>query len=62
MRRAARPVRRRMTVSSIGVVRGRSKGMWWGTAIEAPDPGALAAFYLLDPAGRPFCLCRDDQD
>jgi catechol 2,3-dioxygenase-like lactoylglutathione lyase family enzyme len=24
--------------------------MWWGTAIEAPDPGALAAFYseLLD--------------
>lgn len=19
--------------------------MWWGTAIEAPDPGALAAFY-----------------
>jgi predicted enzyme related to lactoylglutathione lyase len=31
-------------------VRGRSKRMWWGTAIEAPDPGALAAFYsrLLD--------------
>jgi predicted enzyme related to lactoylglutathione lyase len=25
-------------------------GMWWGTAIEAPDPGALARFYaqLLD--------------
>jgi predicted enzyme related to lactoylglutathione lyase len=24
--------------------------MWWGTAIEAPDPGALAVFYsrLLD--------------
>jgi len=24
--------------------------MWWGTAIEAPDPGTLAAFYsrLLD--------------
>jgi hypothetical protein len=24
--------------------------MWWGTAMEAPDPGALAAFYsrLLD--------------
>ena len=24
--------------------------MWWGTAIEAPDPGALARFYsyLLD--------------
>jgi hypothetical protein len=31
-------------------MRSRSKGMWWGTAIEAPDPGALAAFYseLLD--------------
>lgn len=28
----------------------RSKEMWWGTAIEAPDPGALAVFYseLLD--------------
>nr|WP_246080448.1 VOC family protein [Modestobacter altitudinis] len=28
--------------------------MWWGTAIEAPDPGALARFYaaLLDwPVG-----------
>jgi predicted enzyme related to lactoylglutathione lyase len=26
------------------------KGMWWGTAIEAPDPAALARFYseLLD--------------
>jgi predicted enzyme related to lactoylglutathione lyase len=23
----------------------RSEGMWWGTAIEAPDPSALAAFY-----------------
>ena len=23
----------------------RSQGMWWGTAIEAPDPGALARFY-----------------
>lgn len=23
----------------------RTKGMWWGTAIEAPDPAALAAFY-----------------
>jgi predicted enzyme related to lactoylglutathione lyase len=28
----------------------RTKDMWWGTAIEAPDPSALAAFYskLLD--------------
>ena len=23
----------------------RTNGMWWGTAIEAPDPGALARFY-----------------
>jgi catechol 2,3-dioxygenase-like lactoylglutathione lyase family enzyme len=23
----------------------RTDGMWWGVAIEAPDPGALAAFY-----------------
>ena len=23
----------------------RTEGMWWGTAIEAPDPGALASFY-----------------
>jgi predicted enzyme related to lactoylglutathione lyase len=23
----------------------RSDGMWWGAAIEAPDPSALAAFY-----------------
>ena len=23
----------------------RTDGMWWGTAIEAPDAGALAAFY-----------------
>jgi predicted enzyme related to lactoylglutathione lyase len=23
----------------------RKNGMWWGTAIEAPDPGALARFY-----------------
>lgn len=31
-------------------MRTRSKDMWWGTAIEAPDPYALAAFYsqLLD--------------
>jgi catechol 2,3-dioxygenase-like lactoylglutathione lyase family enzyme len=26
-------------------MRSRSTGMWWGTAIEAPDPRALAAFY-----------------
>ena len=28
----------------------RTEGMWWGTAIEAPDPAALAGFYsaLLD--------------
>ncbi len=31
-------------------MRSRSKQMWWGTAIEALDPHALAAFYskLLD--------------
>jgi predicted enzyme related to lactoylglutathione lyase len=23
----------------------RTTGMWWGTALEAPDPGALASFY-----------------
>jgi predicted enzyme related to lactoylglutathione lyase len=23
----------------------RTEGMWWGPAIEAPDPGALARFY-----------------
>ena len=23
----------------------RTEGMWWGTAIEAPDPGDLASFY-----------------
>jgi predicted enzyme related to lactoylglutathione lyase len=23
----------------------RAEGMWWGAAIEAPDPSALAAFY-----------------
>jgi catechol 2,3-dioxygenase-like lactoylglutathione lyase family enzyme len=23
----------------------RTTGMWWGTAIEAPDPAASAAFY-----------------
>jgi catechol 2,3-dioxygenase-like lactoylglutathione lyase family enzyme len=26
-------------------VRSRMDGMWWGTAIEAPDPAALAKFY-----------------
>jgi catechol 2,3-dioxygenase-like lactoylglutathione lyase family enzyme len=26
-------------------MRSRSDGMWWGTAIEAPDPLALAQFY-----------------
>jgi hypothetical protein len=31
-------------------MRTRMKGMWWGCAIEAPDPLALATFYseLLD--------------
>ena len=27
------------------MVQSRKQGMWWGTAIEAPDPGALARFY-----------------
>ncbi|MFL6101112.1 MAG: VOC family protein [Actinomycetales bacterium] len=26
-------------------MRSRTAEMWWGTAIEAPDPGALARFY-----------------
>lgn len=26
-------------------MRSRLEGMWWGTAIEAPDPSALARFY-----------------
>ena len=26
-------------------MRSRTGGMWWGTAIEAPDPSALAKFY-----------------
>ena len=31
-------------------MRTRTTGMWWGAAIEAPDPAALARFYadLLD--------------
>jgi hypothetical protein len=31
-------------------MRGRSKNLWWGTALEAPEPAALAMFYstLLD--------------
>jgi catechol 2,3-dioxygenase-like lactoylglutathione lyase family enzyme len=31
-------------------MRGRSRNLWWGTALEAPDPAALATFYstLLD--------------
>jgi len=35
-------------------MKSRRAGMWWGTAIEAPDPGVLARFYseLLDwPVG-----------
>ena len=26
-------------------MRSRAEGMWWGAAIEAPDPRALAGFY-----------------
>ena len=26
-------------------MRSRTSGMWWGTTIEAPDPGGLARFY-----------------
>ncbi|MFG2965994.1 VOC family protein [Streptomyces sp. NPDC048288] len=26
-------------------MRSRTSGMWWGTALEAPDPGLLARFY-----------------
>jgi len=26
-------------------MRSRDADMWWGTAMEAPDPGALAQFY-----------------
>lgn len=34
-------------------VRSRTDGTWWGTAIEAPDPGALANFYS-EPLGWPI--------
>jgi hypothetical protein len=32
------------------MIRARSQQMWWGTAMEAPDPAALGRFYsqLLD--------------
>lgn len=26
-------------------MRSRTQGMWWGPALEAPDPAALARFY-----------------
>ncbi|MFD5049510.1 VOC family protein [Streptomyces tendae] len=26
-------------------MKSRTDGMWWGTAIEAPNPGGLARFY-----------------
>ena len=26
-------------------MKSRTAGMWWGTSIEAPDPGGLARFY-----------------
>ncbi|MFK0157283.1 VOC family protein [Streptomyces sp. NPDC090493] len=26
-------------------MRSRTSGMWWGTAVEAPDPALLARFY-----------------
>ena len=32
------------TAAVIGM-RGRTTHMWWGAAIESPDPAALAAFY-----------------
>ncbi len=39
-----------MRYAKVCLMRSRVKGMWWGTAIEAPDPAALAGFYseLLD--------------
>lgn len=50
-------------------MRTRSKGMWWGTAAaDAVALGATVAEHqpqdnvrvLIDPAGHPFCLVRDD--
>jgi len=46
----------------------RTNGMWWGAVTEAVALGATLAGHqpqdhvrvLLDPAGHPFCLCRDD--
>jgi hypothetical protein len=39
------PHDRHDTCLEVHRVRSRTKGMWWGTAIEAPDPAALARFY-----------------
>src|SRR4029078_6234981 len=49
-------------------MRSRTGGMWWGPAIEAPDPAALARFYsgLLEwpvvheePGTAVLATCRD---
>lgn len=42
--------RSRARPASVAPVGGHRKEMWWGAAIEAPDPAALAGFYsqLLD--------------
>ena len=39
-----------MIVEQARSMRSRMPGMWWGAAVEAPDPAALARFYstLLD--------------
>jgi len=34
-----------MIVEQAGSMRSRMPGMWWGAAVEAPDPAALASFY-----------------
>jgi catechol 2,3-dioxygenase-like lactoylglutathione lyase family enzyme len=34
-----------VTIDQAAAMRSRVPGMWWGTAIEAPDPSALARFY-----------------